>query len=172
MFPQKPTIPSPLLFLWRYTLTHQTTPAYLPSHSPTLGHWTFTGAKASSLIDTQHSHILLHIWLEPCIPRNVLLGLWYILWGLVGWYCCSSYGVANAFNSFSPFSKSSIGDPVISSMVSIHLWICQALAEPLRRQLYQASVSMHFLASTIVPWFGDCIWDASPGGAVSGWPFL
>ena len=33
---------------------------------------------------------------------------------------------------------------------SIHLCICQALAEPLRRQLYQAPVSKHLLASTIV----------------------
>ena len=28
--------------------------------------------------------------------------------------------------------------------LSIYLCICQALAEPLRRQLYQAPVSMHF----------------------------
>ena len=56
--------------------------------------------------------------------------------------------------------------------VSIHFCICQALAEPLRRQLYQAPVSKHLLASTIVSGFGDCIWDGSPGGAVSGWPFL
>jgi hypothetical protein len=32
----------------------------------------------------------------------------------------------------------------------INLFICQALAEPLRRQLYQAPVSKHLLASTIV----------------------
>ena len=37
---------------------------------------------------------------------------------------------------------------------SIHLCICQALADPLRRQLYQAPVSMHFLAFTIVSAFG------------------
>jgi hypothetical protein len=48
--------------------------------------------------------------------------------------------------------------------VSIHLCICQALAEPLRRQLYQAPVSKHFLASTVVSRFGNCIWDESPGG--------
>jgi hypothetical protein len=56
--------------------------------------------------------------------------------------------------------------------VSIRLYTCQALAEPLRRQLHQAPVSMHFLASTMVSGFGDCIWDGSPGGAISGWPFL
>jgi hypothetical protein len=34
-----------------------------------------------------------------------------------------------------------------------HLPLCQALAEPLRRQLYQAPVSMHFLATIIVSAF-------------------
>ena len=56
--------------------------------------------------------------------------------------------------------------------VGIHLCICQTVAEPLKKKLYQAPVSKHFVASTIVSWFGVCIWDGSPGGAVSGWPFL
>jgi hypothetical protein len=41
--------------------------------------------------------------------------------------------------------------------MSIHFCICQALAEPLKRQLYQAPVSKHFLVSTIVSEFGDYI---------------
>ena len=58
--------------------------------------------------------------------------------------------------------------------LTVSIWICigQDLAEPLRRQLYQAPVSKHFLASAIVSGFGVCMWDGSPGGAVSGWPFL
>jgi hypothetical protein len=36
---------------------------------------------------------------------------------LVGWYCCSSFGVANPFSSFSSFSNSSIGVPVLSPIV-------------------------------------------------------
>jgi hypothetical protein len=55
---------------------------------------------------------------------------------------------------------------------SIHFCICQALAGPLRRQIYQATVSKLLLASTLVSGFGDCIWDGSLGGAVSGWSFL
>jgi hypothetical protein len=55
---------------------------------------------------------------------------------------------------------------------SFCLCICQALAEPLRRQSYQASINKYFLASTITSGFGGCIWDGFPGGAVSGWPFL
>jgi hypothetical protein len=42
--------------------------------------------------------------------------------------------------------------------VNICLYICQALVEPLRRQLCQAPVSKHFLtSSTLVSGFGDCI---------------
>jgi hypothetical protein len=55
---------------------------------------------------------------------------------------------------------------------SFLLCVCQALTEPLRRQPYQAPVSKHFLESTIMYWFGGCIWDGSPGWAVSGCPFL
>ena len=58
------------------------------------------------------------------------------------------------------------------SAENIHLCICQALAEPLRRVFYQAPVSKHLLASTIVSGFGDCIWDISPGGTDSEWSFL
>ena len=37
--------------------------------------------------------------------------------GLVGSYCCSSYGIANPFSSFSPFPNSSTGVPVLSLIV-------------------------------------------------------
>jgi hypothetical protein len=37
--------------------------------------------------------------------------------GLVGRYCCSSYGIENPFNSFSPFSNSSIRDAEFSPML-------------------------------------------------------
>jgi hypothetical protein len=56
--------------------------------------------------------------------------------------------------------------------VNIRLCICKALAWPLRKQPYRAPFSMCFLPSTIVSGFGNCIWDESPGGIVSGWPFL
>jgi hypothetical protein len=51
--------------------------------------------------------------------------------------------------------------------VSILICLSQDLAEPLRRQLYQVPVSKHFLASAIVSALGVCMWDGSPGGAVS-----
>jgi len=59
--------------------------------------------------------------LEPWAPSCVLFCWWFSpweLWGdLFGWYCCSSYGFANPFSSFSSFSNSSIGDPTLSPMV-------------------------------------------------------
>jgi hypothetical protein len=64
-----------------------------------------------------------HAWVLPC----VLFGWWFSpwkLWGvLVGSYCCSSYGAVNPFNSLGPFSSSSIGDPVLSSMDGCHFSI-------------------------------------------------
>jgi hypothetical protein len=77
------------------------------------------------------------------------------------------------FSSFSPFFNSSLGvsPPVRWLAVSIHICICEALVEPLRRQLYRVPVSKQFLASPIESPFDGCIWDGSPGGAVSGWPF-
>jgi hypothetical protein len=47
---------------------------------------------------------------------------------------------------------------------SLHLCICQALAEPLRRQLYQAPFSKHFLVTTILYEFGKYILDESQVG--------
>jgi hypothetical protein len=56
--------------------------------------------------------------------------------------------------------------------VSIHFCISQALAEPVRRQLYHSPVSKLLLASAIVSGFGGCLWDGSPCWAVSGWSYL
>ena len=77
---------------------------------------------------------------------------------LVDSYCCYTYVAAKPFSSLGTFSTSSIGDPVPDQS---NCWLrastyvyCQALAETLRRQLYQAPVSKHLLASTIVSGFG------------------
>ena len=62
-----------------------------------------------------------------------------------------------------------MGFPVLNLVLGC---IGQALAELLRRQLYEAPVSKCFLESAIVSGFGVCRWDGSIDGAVSGWPFL
>ena len=51
---------------------------------------------------------------------------------------------------------------VMNRCVSIHFCIFQALAEPHKRQLYQAPVSKIVLASAIVSGFGGCLWDGYP----------
>jgi hypothetical protein len=66
-----------------------------------------------------------------------------------------------------------LGTPCSVQWLALSIWlcICQALVElsrPTRRQLYQAPISKHFLASKIVSVFGDCIKYGSPGGAVCG----
>jgi hypothetical protein len=54
-----------------------------------------------------------------------------------------------------------------------YISIGQALAEPHRKQLYQAPVSKLFLVSAKVSGFGVCMWwDGSSGMAIYGWPFL
>ena len=52
--------------------------------------------------------------------------------------------------------------------VCIHICIGQALAEPLRGQLYQAPVSKPLLGINNSDW----VWYLQVGEAVSGWPFL
>jgi len=49
-----------------------------------------------------------------------------------------------------------------------YIYSCRALAKPLRCHTYLASDNKHFLASGIVIGYGGCIWDGSPGGAVTG----
>ena len=46
------------------------------------------------------------------------------------------------------------------------------LVEPLRRHPCQAPVCKYTTVSAIASGFGACTWDGSPGGTVSGWPFL
>jgi len=88
---------------------------------------------------------------------------------LVSWHSCSL-----GLQTHSAPSILSLTPPLGTSFsvqwlaASIHLCVCQALAKPLRGQLYQAPVSIHFLASAIVTGFGGCIWDRLSGGAVSG----
>jgi hypothetical protein len=69
---------------------------------------------------------------------------------------------------------STMGSPcsVQCLTVYIRICICQDLAEPLKGQLYHALISKQFLESAIVSGFGVCMWDGSPGGAVTVWPLL
>ena len=70
---RNPISPSPLLMpLWGCDPSHPPTTASPERHSPSLGHQAFIGPRASSPLDVQHSHALLHIWLEPWVPPCIL----------------------------------------------------------------------------------------------------
>jgi hypothetical protein len=67
-----------------------------------------------------------------------MCNLWFSPWELLGgegsldgWYCGSCSGVANHFSSSVLSLTHSLGTPWLDG--SIHLCICQALADPLRR---------------------------------------
>jgi hypothetical protein len=114
----------------------------------------------------------------PPASMRVLFNWWSIPWELWGIWLVDIVVPPMGLQTPSAPSVLSLPPPLgnLCSVqwlaLSICLCICQALAEPPTRQLYQAPVSKQFLASTIVSGFGNCIWDGSPGGAVSGWPFL
>jgi hypothetical protein len=91
---------------------------------------------------------------------------WLILLFLF-WHCYP-------FGSFSPFSNSFIGDPVLSPMVGCKhppLYL-SGYGRASQDTTISDSCQQAFLASTVGSLFGVCIWDGSPGGAVSAWPFL
>jgi hypothetical protein len=140
-----------------------------PTHSriPALA---FPYTAASSLhrscppIDVQQDHLLLYIcsWIHGCLYVYSLVGV--LVPGSSGGggggrlvdILVLPMGFAKPFSSFCSFPNSSIGDPcsVPWLCASICLCICQALGEPLRRQLCQTPVRKHFLASAILSVFG------------------
>jgi len=164
-------LPIPLL-LWGCSPTH--TPTSTPWHSPTLG---IKQPRAKGF-SSHWCPTRLHMQLEPWIPPCVLFVWWSSPWEFWGFWLVNIVVLPIGLQTPSATSVLSLTTPLGTQFLvqwlaaSIHLCICQALAEPLRRQLYQAPVSMHFLASTIVTGFGDCLWDGSPGGAVSEWSFF
>ena len=112
---------------------------------------------------------------KPWVPPCVLFGWCFSPWKLWGGVWLVDIVVPSmGLQTPSAPSVLSLTPPLGSQGCvqwlawSIYLCICQALAEPLKRQLYQDPVTKHFLASTIVSEFGACICDESLGGAVSG----
>jgi hypothetical protein len=86
------------------------------------------GLRASPPIDDWRGHSLLHMQLEPWVTSCVLCGQWFSPLGalevLLGSYCCFSYETVSYNGSFGPFSRFSIGDPVLSPLVG---WAHQSL---------------------------------------------
>ena len=172
-FLQKPPIPS------HPPHAHQPNHFYFwPWKSPILGYITFTGPRASIPIDDKLGYLLLYMQLEPWVPSCVFFDWWFRPRELCGYWLVhivlSPMGLQTLSGPWELFLAPSLGTLcfVYWMAVSIHFCICQELAEPFRRQLYQAPVSKLLLESTIVSGLDGCLWVGSPGGAVSGWSFL
>jgi hypothetical protein len=146
-------------------------------HSPTLGYQTPSGSRASPFTDVQQGHPLPYTWPVPWVIPCVFFG-WLSSPGSSGgvWpidTVAPSVGPQTPSVPSVPSPTPSSRTPELRPMVGCKISpLCQALTKPLRRQPYQASIRKHFPTSTIMPWFGGCIWNGSLGGAVSGWPFL
>ena len=139
VFPPKINYPLTLL-------TNPPTPASWPWHSPILGHRAFTGPRASPPIDDWLGHPLLHMQLEPWVPPCVFFDWWFN--PRKHW----EYWLVNIVP---PMGLQTPSAPSLGTLcsfqwmaVSNHFYISQALAESLRRQLYQAPVS----------WGTKCLW--------------
>jgi hypothetical protein len=123
------------------------TPASWSRPSPILGHRTFTGPRASPPIDDHLGHPLLHMQLEPRVPSCVFFGWWFRPWELWGyWLVHIVVPLMRLQTPSAPWVLSLA--PSLRTLcsvqwmaVSIHFCISQALAEPLRRELYQGPVS-------------------------------
>jgi hypothetical protein len=111
-------------------------------------------------IDVQLGYPLLTMHLEIGVPSCVFFGWWFSPWELWGYWLVHIIVPPMGLQNLSPpwvFSLApSLGTlcSVKWMAVSIHLCICEALAESLRRQLYQAPVSKHLLSSKTVSGLG------------------
>jgi hypothetical protein len=124
-----------------------------------------------------YGHPLLHMHLEPWALPYVFFDWWFSPREFCGYWLVHivhfmGLQTPSASWVFSLAPSFWILCSIQRMAVIIHFFICQALAEPLRRPLYQAPVSKLLFASTIVSGFGGCIWDGLPGRAVSRWLFL
>jgi len=179
-FPVSPSISSlsiPLPFFYKGIPPPKPLPL-LPPHPDILLHWggpALAGPRGSPPIGAQQGHPLLHMQLEPWVCPCVLFGWWFSPWelwlvGIVVLMGLQAHS-APSILSLTPPTGTLFSVPWLAA--SIHLCICHALAVPLRRQRYQAPVSVHFLASAILSRFGVCMymgwiprWDSSE------WPFF
>jgi len=97
--------------------------------------------------------------LETCVTSCVLFGWWFSPWEL--WVVWLVDIVVLPMGLQTPSAPSVLSlTPQLDSTCSVWwlaaciICVCQALTEPLRRQLCQAPISKHFLPSAIMTGFG------------------
>ena len=151
-------------------LTNPPTPSSWPCKFPILGHTTFTGPRGFPPTDDQLGNHLLYMQLEPWVPPCVFFEWWFSSRELWKYWLVHIVvpprWLQTPSASWVLSLASSLGTlcSVQWMAVNIHVSICQALAEPLRRQIYHALVNKLVLATAIVSGFGGCLWDGSPCG--------
>ena len=135
-----------LLPIWVCLPTHPPSSVPLLQHPPILVHQTATGPWASPPIVVRQGHSLLPMYLEPWIPPCTLLGWWSSpleLWVVRPADVVLLIGLQSPSASPVLLPASSIGS--LSSVCwlasSIHVYIGQLLAEPLKEQSYQVYIS-------------------------------
>jgi hypothetical protein len=145
-----------------------------PTHPLLLPFLAFPYTGASSLLRTKG--LSSHWCLTRLSSATYLLGWWFSPWEL--WEYWLVYIVAPPMGLQVPSVPLVLSlAPPLGSLYSVH-WLAESIHLCLSGtgQAFQETalvpVSKHLLASTIVSGFGDCIWDGSLGGAVSGWSFL
>jgi hypothetical protein len=155
-------------FYWLFYLHFKCyPPSQFPFHKPPILYpfpllpW---GCSSTHSLPLHDPSILLPWGIEPSLDKGPPLPLMSDKAIL-----CYIYIYIHPFSSFSPSLTPPSGtphsDPWLATIIC--LCICQALADPLKRELYQAPVSKHFLASPTVSGFSVCMWDGSSCGAVS-----
>jgi hypothetical protein len=140
------------------------TPTSWPLHSPNWGiEYLQDQEPLLPLTDGLLGHLLLHMQLEPQDPPRVFFDRWFSpreLWG---------YWLVHIV--VPPIGLQTLSVPWVLSLapslatlwsiywvtVSIYFCTTQALAEPLRRQVYQAPVSKLLLTATIESGFAGCL---------------
>ena len=135
------------------------THSYLPTL--TLGHQAFTEPGNSSPIDARQGHPLLHISLVPWVTPCVLLRWWFRPWK--HWLV----DVVLPMGIQTPSAEEA--EALLWAFNSIYVRLWQSVSGDSYTRFLP---TWTFLASTIVSVFGNCIWDESPGGALSGCHFL
>ena len=88
--------------------------------------------------------------------------LLFFLWG------CKPLQLLQSFPSLLYWGPTAQSNDWLPASASLFVSLYQSLSGD---SYIRLPLAQHFLASTIVSGFGVYIWDGSPGGAVSGWPF-
>jgi hypothetical protein len=99
----------------------------------------------------------LERWVVPFVLFRWLFSPWELCrvgWGLVGWYCCSSYVVANSFSSFSPFLTPLLGTLYSVPWLDVSIRLCSRASQ---KTAISGSCQHALLGIHILSGFGDYI---------------